>query len=234
MRKIFTRMWTICWRLIWTVSVSFMILVGVLYVTSSTKAGLPGLSQAFQTAVNHVDTFLDEKGIHTGISQKVQNLRGHLADEHVTASDGTRWDTATATVYIEKRNPIFRSAYQEAIASWNATGAFHFQIVEDKSQANIVATEMNDNSITAAGEAESETNLLTKRFSRVTVRLNAFYLLNKEYGYTQTRIVNTAAHELGHAISLDHNESDSVMQSAGSFFGIQPVDIQAVKELYQT
>ena len=88
MRKIFTSMWTICWRLIWTVSVSFMILVGVLYVTSSTKAGWSGLSQAFQTAVNHVDAFLDENGIHTGIGQKVQNLRGHLADEHVTASDG--------------------------------------------------------------------------------------------------------------------------------------------------
>ena len=117
--------------------------------------------------------------------------------------------------------------------SWNATGAFTFQLVEDKSQANIIATEMNDSTITAAGEAESQTNVLTKRFTKVTVRLNAYYLLNSYYGYSHERIVNTAAHELGHAIGLDHNESASVMQSAGSFYSIQPIDIQAVKELYQ-
>lgn len=68
-------------------------------------------------------------------------------------------------------------------------------LVEDKSQANI-ATEMNDSTITATGEAESQTNVLTKRFTKVTVRLNAYYLLNSYYGYSHERIVNTAFHEL--------------------------------------
>ncbi len=44
-----------------------------------------------------------------------------------------------------------------------STGAFTFQIINDKDKADIVATEMNDGNVSAAGEAESQTNLLTKR-----------------------------------------------------------------------
>ena len=106
-------------------------------------------------------------------------------------------------------------------------------MVSDQKQADIVATEMNDSNVTAAGEAQSQTNLLTNRFMSVTVRLNAYYLLNPSYGYSQERIVNTAEHELGHAIGLDHNESESVMQSAGSFYSIQSQDVAAVQALYQ-
>lgn len=62
---------------------------------------------------------------------------------------------------------------------------------------------MNDGTVSAAGEAESQTNLLTKRFTNVTVRLNRYYLLNSQYGYSYERIVNTAEHELGHAIGLE-------------------------------
>lgn len=65
---------------------------------------------------------------------------------------------------------------------------------------------MNDGTVSAAGEAELQTNLLTKRFTNVTVRLNRYYLLNSQYGYSYERIVNTAEHELGHAIGLEHNE----------------------------
>lgn len=43
------------------------------------------------------------------------------------------------------------------------------------------------------------------------------------------RIVNTAEHELGHAIGLDHTNAVSVMQPAGSFYTIQPDDVQAVQ-----
>lgn len=231
--NLFRFIWRMFWRLVWAGIVAFIILVSVLYLTNPSQTGLTAVRQAVQTAVNQLDTFLDQQGIHTGLGQNVQNLGEHLTDQYVASSDGARWETARATVYIETENPTFRAAYQEAIKSWNATGAFTFQLVEDKSQANIIATEMNDSTITAAGEAESQTNVLTKRFTKVTVRLNAYYLLNNYYGYSHERIVNTAAHELGHAIGLDHNESESVMQSAGSFYSIQPIDIQAVKELYQ-
>mgnify|MGYP000952477352 FL=1 len=231
-RFIFRLIWRLIWGLVWSVALSFLVLVGVFYFTTSTETGTVGLSQAVKTAVTQVDQFLTKQGLSTGF-QTSEGIQPHqLTDEH--KGTGARWEKASATVYIDTTNETLRSAYQEAINSWNQTGAFTFQVINDKEEADIVATEMNDGSVSAAGEAESKTNLLTNRFTHVTVRLNSYYLLDRRYGYSHERIVNTAAHELGHAIGLDHNEEESVMQSAGSFYSIQPIDIQAVKDLYQS
>ena len=231
-RFIVRLLWRLIWGLIWSVALSFLVLVGVFYFTTSTETGAEGLSQALRTTVTQVDQFLTKQGLSTGF-QTSEGIQPHqLTDEH--KGTGARWEKASATVYIDTTNETLRSAYQEAINSWNQTGAFTFQIINDKEEADIIATEMNDGSVSAAGEAESKTNLLTNRFTHVTVRLNSYYLLDRRYGYSHERIVNTAAHELGHAIGLDHNEEESVMQSAGSFYSIQPADIQAVKDLYQS
>ena len=231
-RFVFRLIWRLIWGLIWSVALSFLVLVGVFYFTTSTETGAEGLSQALRTTVTQVDQFLTKQGLSTGF-QTSEGIQPHqLTDEH--KGTGARWEKASATVYIDTTNETLRSAYQEAINSWNQTGAFTFQIINDKEEADIIATEMNDGSVSAAGEAESKTNLLTNRFTHVTVCLNSYYLLDRRYGYSHERIVNTAAHELGHAIGLDHNEEESVMQSAGSFYSIQPVDIQAVKDLYQS
>ena len=231
-RFVFRLIWRLIWGLVWSVALSFLVLVGVFYFTTLTEMGAEGLSQALRTTVTQVDQFLTHQGLSTGLHTS-EGIQPHqLTDEH--KGTGARWGQASATVYIDTANETFRSAYQEAINAWNQTGAFTFQIINDKDKAEIVATEMNDGNVSAAGEAESKTNLLTNRFTHVTVRLNSYYLLDRRYGYSHERIVNTAAHELGHAIGLDHNEEESVMQSAGSFYSIQPVDIQAVKDLYQS
>lgn len=215
------------WRLVYIVALTALFLVGILYIMSPSKSNF---STTLQQDVSQIYRYVSGQDSQLGLGQNVKDLTKQLSDNHVHQTSGARWDKASATVYIDTQDETFRSAYQEAIRTWNQTGAFTFQIVNDKSQANIVATEMNDGTVSAA---ESQTNLLTKRFTNVTVRLNRYYLLNSQYGYSYERIVNTAEHELGHAIGLEHNEEKSVMQSAGSFYGIQAVDVQAVKELYQ-
>ena len=228
--RIFSALLRLIWRLVYSLALTALFLVGILYIMSPSKSNF---STTLQQDVSQIYRYVSGQDSQLGVGQNVKDLTKQLSDNHVHQASGVRWDTASATVYIDTQDETFRSAYQEAIRAWNQTGAFTFQIVNDKNQANIVATEMNSSTVSAAGEAESQTNLLTKRFTNVTVRLNRYYLLNSQYGYSYERIVNTAEHELGHAIGLEHNEEKSVMQSSGSFYGIQAVDVQAVKELYQ-
>lgn len=228
--RIFSALLRLIWRLVYSLALTALFLVGILYIMSPSKSNF---STTLQQDVSQIYRYVSGQDSQLGVGQNVKDLTKQLSDNHVHQTSGARWDTASATVYIDTQDETFRSAYQEAIRAWNQTGAFTFQIVNDKNQANIVATEMNDGTVSAAGEAESQTNLLTKRFTNVTVRLNRYYLLNSQYGYSYERIVNTAEHELGHAIGLEHSEEKSVMQSSGSFYGIQAVDVQAVKELYQ-
>ena len=228
--RIFSALLRLIWRLVYSLALTALFLVGILYIMSPSKSNF---STTLQQDVSQIYRYVSGQDSQLVLGQNVKDLTKQLSDNHVHQTSGARWDTASATVYIDTQDETFRSAYQEAIRAWNQTGAFTFQIVNDKNQANIVATEMNDGTVSAAGEAESQTNLLTKRFTNVTVRLNRYYLLNSQYGYSYERIVNTAEHELGHAIGLEHNEEKSVMQSAGSFYDIQAVDVQAVKELYQ-
>ncbi|MEZ7647166.1 matrixin family metalloprotease [Streptococcus constellatus] len=229
--RLISRLFRLLWRLVYTVASTALIFVGILYIVSPSKSNF---ATGLQQDVNQIYRYVSGQDSQLGVRQNVKDLTKRLSDDHVHQASGVQWDKASATVYIETQDETFRSAYQEAIRAWNQTGAFTFQIVNDKNQANIVATEMNNSTVSAAGEAESKTNLLTKRFTNVTVRLNRYYLLNSQYGYSYERIVNTAEHELGHAIGLEHNEEKSVMQSSGSFYSIQAVDVQTVKELYQS
>ena len=229
--RIFSALLRLIWRLVYSLALTVLIFVGILYVISPSKSNF---STTLQQDVSQIYRYVSGQDSQLGLGQNVKDLTKQLSDNHVHQTSGARWDTASATIYIDTQDETFRSAYQEAIRTWNQTGAFTFQIVNDKNQANIVATEMNSSTVSAAGEAESQTNLLTKRFTNVTVRLNRYYLLNSQYGYSYQRIVNTAEHELGHAIGLEHNEEKSVMQSSGSFYSIQAVDVQTVKELYQS
>ncbi|MGV3080457.1 M57 family metalloprotease [Streptococcus sp. 32226D021BW] len=224
--SIFKFIWRTVWSLVWLSMVLMACGLGMLFYFQQEAA-----PQMLQTLAQEVQLMVKGQS-EVSIEEGVDTIK-HLTTDTVNTADHGRWETNTATVYIETQNPTFRTAYETAIANWNATGAFTLVLTTDPNQADIIATEMNDGNTQAAGEANSTTNLLTNYYSSVTVRLNSYYLLNEEYGYDMDRIIHTAEHELGHAIGLDHDDSQaSVMESAGSNHGIQQTDIDAVVALY--
>ncbi|MCK4026398.1 M57 family metalloprotease [Streptococcus iners] len=224
--SIFKWIWRTVWSLVWLSMVLIACGFGMLFYFQQEAA-----PQMLQTLAQEVQLMVKGQS-EVSIEEGVDTIK-HLTTDTVNTADHGRWETNTATIYIETQNPTFRTAYETAIANWNVTGAFTLVLTTDPNQADIIATEMNDGNTQAAGEANSTTNLLTNYYSSVTVRLNSYYLLNEEYGYDMDRIIHTAEHELGHAIGLDHDDSQaSVMESAGSNHGIQQADIDAVLALY--
>ena len=145
------------WRLVWTLIFFILITFGILwYVTGDLPATLNQVSKVVQVGQAGWDQW-QETGKLQGLSQ---------TDHH--QDSGAKWSKAQATIYIDPQmDATFQKAYLEAIASWNQTGAFNFELVTEADQANIFATEMNSGSTAVAGEAESQTNLLTKQFISV-------------------------------------------------------------------
>lgn len=221
---IFRLIWNIIWGIFKTVLVIAIILFGLYYYANHSQSEfanqLSDIIQTGKTFLNFADT------------NQLKNSFANLATDNVHHSENTRWDKNQATIYIATRDSELASDYKQAISNWNATGAFVLQTT-DNPNADIIAKDYSDAKTQAAGVAETERNALTNRISKVTVKLNTFYLKNKQFGYDHTRIVNTAEHELGHALGLGHNDQQhSVMQSKGSHYGIQEVDIQTLKNLY--
>ena len=211
------------WNLIWAIFKLALVLAligyGLVYYANNSSSTLAtNINQAFHT-------------VELGFSgTSTSNLS---TTDTTPESNGARWAQNTASIYIQSTDETLVAAYKEAITNWNNTGAFIFTLTDDASTADIVATDYSDANSQAAGLADTQTNVLTNRITHVDVKLNRYFLLNSDFGYTHKRIVNTAEHELGHAIGLDHDDSKtSVMQSAGSYYGIQQVDIDTVHALY--
>lgn len=175
-----------------------------------------------------------------GVQNLVARLNGQTTSKRQTttatasSTDNSRWRKNSATIYIKMNNSTLQQAMEEAVANWNNTGVFTFTIVDNKKDADIVATTMSDDSDQAAGMTDMSINTGTGYFISGHVYLNSAYLLSPTYGYTHERIVNTAEHELGHAIGLSHTNAVSVMQPAGSNYAIQARDVASVKKLYAT
>lgn len=223
-RLIISIIWNVFWAIFRTIVIIGIVCFGLLYYANNSSSQL---ANTISTIANNVTIYFSAN------SDDIANSLKDLSTDDFTYYSGARWSSNSANVYIETTNETLIEAYEEAINAWNATGVFTFNLVSDESSADIIATDYSDASSKAAGFAETETNALTNRITHVDVKLNTYYLTENDYGYTHDRIVYTAEHELGHAIGLDHDDDEqSVMQSSGSYYGIQDVDIQKVQELY--
>ena len=219
--------WNIFWGLFKTALVLTIVCFGLLYYANNSNSQI---ATTISNIANNITTYFSDTS-----SKKLTSDLSELSTDDFTYYSGTRWSTNTASIYIATTNNSLVSAYKQAINDWNATGAFTFTLTSDESSADIIATDYSDASSQAAGLSETKTNTITNQITHVDVKLNTYYLTENNYGYTADRIANTAEHELGHAIGLDHDDEEtSVMQSAGSYYGIQSVDVTAVEKLYNS
>ena len=196
-----------------------------------------GLEFAYQKAAPEIEKTFGTRNPLPYLTAKVQQFispeKIQNDDKNADSSKGHTFDSNTATVYIDLSDPTLKQAALDGINVWNNTGAFNFKITNDRNNAKIIIKSMNDGETNAAGLTDTQYNSLTGHLLKATVRLNSYYLLNPSYGYNNGRIVNTVEHELGHAIGLGHKDGISVMYPQGSFYTIQPSDVQDVKKIYQ-
>ena len=196
-----------------------------------------GLEFAYQKAAPKIEKTFGTRNPLPYLTAKVQQFispeKIQNYDKNADSSKGHTFDSNTATVYIDLSDPTLKQAALDGINVWNNTDAFNFKITNDRNNAKIIIKSMNDGETNAAGLTDTQYNSLTGHLLKATVRLNSYYLLNPSYGYNNGRIVNTIEHELGHAIGLGHKDRISVMYPQGSFYTIQPSDVQDVKKLYQ-
>ena len=188
------------------------------------------LALALNQGLVQVEAWLSKAGVLPNLA--MTERKASQADTDDNQAQGARWPQNQARVYLELTDPKLKRACLVAMSAWNDTGAFKFVQTTDKDKAQIICRAISDSTNGAAGETETDLALPQKQLTHATVYLNKYYLFNPSYSYSWQRIINTAEHELGHAIGLRHTKEISVMQPTGSNYSIQPADVTKVRELY--
>ena len=219
----------------WTIKICLtVILIGLVayFLASSNLLRADNkLALAANTALIKVETFLNTHGY--GLP-KIAPTQTVVADKETNEDNqGAKWPKNQASVYIDIKNAKLKRACLVALQAWNDTGAFKFTLTDDKARADIICKVISNSENGAAGETQTDLTLPRRTLTHATVYLNQYYLLSPAYNYSWQRIINTAEHELGHAIGLRHTNMISVMQPTGSRYSIQPTDVTTVRKLYQ-
>ena len=126
--------------------------------------------QNIETVNSNTNIFIHEVQIHTQniINQvtgkkkqkpKLTKDNSQRTEKKATYSKPVgKWPTNSATIFINIKDPVLRSAAKSAIKAWNDTGSFTFHVVKKQKDANILFTTIDDDKDGAAGLTEANIN----------------------------------------------------------------------------
>ncbi|MFH0492312.1 matrixin family metalloprotease [Lactiplantibacillus plantarum] len=158
-------------------------------------------------------------------------LSANASTKATTPMLGYRYDKQAANYQDLSSSDYYKDVWNNATASWKKAG---FTWTKAATAKTTVSSYDGSSDMTLAGYNSVSYNKSTGEITSSKVRINRAVF--EKYNYTKAERTNVAEHELGHALGIGHNNTDSVsvMNPANRYYTIQACDINGMKARYAT